>query len=70
MFGKSPHLKSRAPPYCEGMDSGSMNVSRVDLTSADERMKILDTVTGSNQRFIQFQTVGKKEGAPMILNPC
>lgn len=32
-------------------------------------MKILDTVTGSNQRFIQFQTVGKKEGAPMILNP-
>lgn len=29
-------------------------------------MKIFETVTGSNQRFIQFHTVGKKEGAPMI----
>jgi hypothetical protein len=31
-------------------------------------MKILDTVIGSNQRFIQPQTVGKKVGAPMICN--
>ena len=29
-------------------------------------MKILETVIGSNQRFIQDQTVGKKEGAPTI----
>ena len=29
-------------------------------------MKILETVTGSNQRLIQPQTVGKKAGAPTI----
>lgn len=29
-------------------------------------MKILDTVTGSNQRLTQAQTVEKKAGAPMI----
>jgi hypothetical protein len=31
-------------------------------------MKIFDTVTGSNHRLIQDQTVGKKFGAPMIYN--
>jgi hypothetical protein len=31
-----------------------------------ERIKILLTVMGSNQRLIQDQTVGKKAGAPMI----
>lgn len=29
-------------------------------------MKILEVVMGSNHRFIQPQTVGKKTGAPMI----
>ena len=29
-------------------------------------MKIFEVVIGSNQRLIQPQTVGKKEGAPMI----
>jgi hypothetical protein len=29
-------------------------------------MKIFETVTGSNQRLIQLQTVGKKDGAPII----
>ena len=43
-----------------------MNDERVGLTSDGERMKILEVVTGSNQRFIQPQTVGKKAGAPMI----
>jgi len=32
----------------------------------EERMNILETVMGSNQRLIQPQTVGKKTGAPMI----
>lgn len=31
-------------------------------------MNIFDTVTGSNQRLIHPQTVGKKPGAPMIWN--
>lgn len=43
-----------------------MKECRVGFTSAAERMKILEVVTGSNQRFIQLQTVGKKEGAPTI----
>lgn len=36
------------------------------FTSEAERMKILEVVFGSNQRLIQLQTVGKKEGAPII----
>jgi len=43
-----------------------MNAVRVGSTSEGERMKILEVVTGSNQRLIQPQTVGKKEGAPII----
>lgn len=43
-----------------------MNEERVALASEAVRMKILEVVTGSNQRLIQLQTVGKKLGAPMI----
>ena len=32
----------------------------------EERIKILETVMGSNHRLIQLQTVGKNAGAPMI----
>lgn len=42
--------------YCES----------VGYTFAGERMKIFETVIGSNQRLIQPQTVGKKPGAPTI----
>lgn len=48
------------------MFSGSMKAVSVGRTSECERMKILETVTGSNQRLIQPQTVEKKTGAPMI----
>jgi hypothetical protein len=44
-----------------------MKEVRVGFTSVAERMKILEVVTGSNQRLIQPQTVGKKAGAPIIL---
>ena len=44
-----------------------MKADRVGLTSAADRMKILEVVPGSNHRLIQPQTVGKKAGAPMIL---
>ena len=64
-IGMSPNLKSSFPPYLIGMFSSSMYWSSVGLTSAAERMKILETVIGSNQRFTQPQTVGKKEGAPI-----
>jgi hypothetical protein len=43
-----------------------MKEVRVGWTSEAPRMKILEVVTGSNQRLIQPQTVGKKAGAPMI----
>jgi hypothetical protein len=43
-----------------------MKEVRVGWTSAADRMKIFDVVTGSNQRLIQPQTVGKKPGAPII----
>jgi hypothetical protein len=43
-----------------------MKELRVGATSEAERMKIFETVTGSNQRLIQPQTVGKKLGAPII----
>lgn len=43
-----------------------MNDSRVGSRSWWERMKIFEVVIGSNQRFIQPQTVGKKAGAPII----
>ena len=43
-----------------------MKRSSVGLTCECERMKIFDVVIGSNQRLIQLQTVGKKDGAPMI----
>lgn len=48
------------------MFSRSMNCLSVGRTSDEERMKILETVLGSNQRLIQPQTVEKKTGAPMI----
>jgi len=48
------------------MLAGSMNDSRVGSRSWWERMKIFEVVIGSNQRFIQPQTVGKKAGAPII----
>ena len=54
------------PPYCFGMLAVSMYCERVGRVLELERMKILETVMGSNQRFIQPQTVGKKVGAPMI----
>lgn len=44
----------------------SMKAVRVGSTSAAERMKILDVVIGSNHFLIQPQTVGKKDGAPII----
>lgn len=65
-MGLSLQLKSSLPPYCLGMFSMSMKEDRVGRTSAGERMKILETVTGSNQRLTQPQTVEKKMGAPMI----
>lgn len=65
-MGMSPHCQSSSPPYCLGMLVGSMKEVRVGFTSAADRMKILEVVTGSNQRLIQPQTVGKKLGAPMI----
>jgi len=34
--------------------------------SLELKMKIFDTVIGSNHFLTQFHTVGKKEGAPMI----
>jgi hypothetical protein len=43
-----------------------MNDSRVGRRSWWERMKIFEVVIGSNHRFIQPQTVGKKAGAPII----
>ena len=43
-----------------------MNASSVGSRSWCERMKILEVVIGSNHRFIQPQTVGKKAGAPII----
>ena len=52
-----------------GMLEGSMNASRVGRRSEEERMKIFEVVIGSNQRFIQPQTVGKKAGAPIIFTP-
>ena len=64
--GSSPQEKGRVPPYFMGMLVGSMNDSRVDFMSCVERMKILEVVIGSNHFLIQDQTVGKKEGAPMI----
>lgn len=43
-----------------------MYCDKVGRTSVGARIKILETVMGSNQRLIQPQTVGKKAGAPMI----
>lgn len=65
-FGNEPHCQSSCPPYCVGMPAGSMKEESVGVTSEAERMKILEVVTGSNQRLIQPQTVGKKYGAPII----
>ena len=64
-IGADPNLKSNSPPYCLGMLAGSMKVERVRKVSLGARMKILEVVIGSNHRFIQPQTVGKKEGAPI-----
>jgi len=47
-FGGEPHSQLRRPPYFFGMQSSSMYLERVDLTSFDGRMKILETVMGSN----------------------
>lgn len=44
----------------------SMKEVSVGKTSWVERMKILEVVMGSNHFLIQPQTVGKKDGAPMI----
>lgn len=44
----------------------SMKEVSVGRTSWLERMKILEVVMGSNHFLIQPQTVGKKDGAPMI----
>ena len=38
----------------------------MDFVSSLVRIKILETVIGSNQRFSQAQMVGKKDGAPTI----
>ena len=59
-------MKSSVPPYFLGMLAGSMNLESVGKAVWSESMKILLTVIGSNQRFIQLQTWGKKEGAPTI----
>jgi hypothetical protein len=64
--GLSPNVKSSCPPYFLGMLAGSMKDSSVGSRSWCDRMKILEVVMGSNQRFIQPQTVGKKAGAPII----
>jgi hypothetical protein len=61
-----PHSKSNPPPYFLGIFSWSMYCESVEYTIAGERMKILETVIGSNQRFTHPQTVGKKLGAPTI----
>ena len=65
-IGSMPNSYGNVPPYDLGTFSMSMNLVRVGVTSLAERMKILETVMGSNQRFTQPQTVGKNEGAPMI----
>ena len=44
----------------------SIYLVSVGWTSFEDNTKILETVTGSNHRLIQLQTVGKKDGAPMI----
>ena len=64
--GIFPHSKSSCPPYFLGMFSISMKDDSVGRTSFGDRMKILEVVMGSNHFLIQPQTVGKKEGAPMI----
>ena len=61
-----PNSYGSVPPYAFGTFSTSMNRVRVGVTSWAERMKIFETVMGSNQRFTQPQTVGKNEGAPII----
>ena len=64
--GSFPHSKSSLPPYFLGMLSISMKLVSVGRTSWLDRMKILEVVMGSNHFLIQPQTVGKKDGAPMI----
>lgn len=64
--GNFPHSKSSLPPYFLGMSSISMKEVSVGKTSWLDRMKILEVVMGSNHFLIQPQTVGKKDGAPMI----
>ena len=68
MSGNLPHSKSNCPPYFFGMFSISMKDESVGRTSLSERIKILDVVIGSNHFLIHPQTVGKKEGAPIIYN--
>ena len=67
-FGKSPNSKSRVPPYFRGISSTSTKLERVGNTSCWARMNILEVVMGSNHFLIQPQTMGKNEGAPMILD--
>lgn len=64
--GNDPHSHFKDPPYWLGMFSGSIYFSKVAFASWAERIKILETVIGSNHRLIQDQTVGKNDGAPMI----
>ena len=68
--GVMPHSKSRPPPNFLGIFSMSMKAVRVGRTSWAERMNILEVVIGSNHFLTQPQTVGKKDGAPMICENC
>ena len=67
-FGNFPYSKSSFPPYFLGMLSTSIKEERVGRTSLWARMNILEVVMGSNHFLTQPQTIGKNEGAPMILD--
>src|ERR1700722_887212 len=66
MCGSIPKSQSKFPPYLLGKSSGCIKDESVDLTSCFPSINIFETVTGSNHRLIQPQTVGKKAGAPII----
>ena len=66
MCGSIPKSQSKFPPYFWGKSSGCIKDESVDLTSCFPSINILETVTGSNHRLIQPQTVGKNVGAPII----
>ena len=64
--GNFPHSKSSPPPYFFGMSAMSIKDDNVGRTWWWERMNIFEVVMGSNHFLIQPQTVGKKDGAPII----